>query len=369
MSDEITVEATGLVYENERPDIGRVHVQQPSLMLVSDREMVATYIYDWSTEPHNGYVVVSRSTDGGETWSSERRILKEKPESTTYSMPTTRLSDGTFLGIGQMNHFDADHPVTLNVETYGHVPSRLFLARSSDDGRSWVGPEYFEPPLEGPSWEVCHPVLELSDGRLLIPTATWRGWDGESPSGEQTVAFISDDRGKTWPRHGVIFDGRESGLTHWEKSVVQLDDSRILAVAWVYDTAKGQTYPSAYAISEDRGETFSPPRETGFMAQTCKIVQLRDGRILAVYRRHDEPGLWAGLARLDGDRWVNLADAVVWQGADSGMAGSRGAQELIELKFGYPSSAQLLSGDVLTLFWCEEDGAMQIRWTRLGVGG
>ena len=210
-------------------------------------------------------------------------------------------------------------------------------------------------------------MLELSDGRLLIPTATWRGWDGESPSGEQTVVFISDDGGLTWPRHGVIFDGRESGLTHWEKSVVQLQDGRLLAVAWVYDTSSGQTHPSAYAISEDRGETFTGPRETGFVAQTCKIIQLRDGRILAVYRRHDEPGLWAGLARLDDDRWVSLVDRPVWQGADSGMSGSSGAAELMELKFGYPSSAQLPSGEVLTLFWCEEDGAMNIRWTRLGV--
>ena len=169
------------------------------------------------------------------------------------------------------------------------------------------------------------------------------------------------------PPTGSSSTGVRPGLTHWEKSVVQLQDGRVLAVAWVYDIESGETHPTAYALSDDRGETFGPSRETGFLAQTCKIIELRDGRILSVYRRHDEPGLWAGLARIEGDRWVDIGHAPVWQGADSGMTGERGAQELSELKFGYPSSGQLSSGDVLTLFWCEEDGAVNIRWSRLRI--
>ena len=145
-------------------------------------------------------------------------------------------------------------------------------------------------------------------------------------------------------------------------SVVQLDDGRLLAVAWVYDTAKSETHPSVYAISDDDGESFSDSAETGFLAQTCKIVQLTDGRVLAVYRRHDQPGMWATVASLDGDRWTNLSSAPVWQGADSGMSGDRrGSEELLELKFGYPHSTQLPGGDILTLFWCDEGSGTNIR--------
>ena len=368
MRGQITVVDTGLVYANPRTAGDRVHVQQPSLMMLADRELAATFILDRLNRKYDGRVVVSRSMDAGRTWSMEGSVIEDPPPSTTHSMPASRLSDGSLIGVVQMNRYDEEHRSSVNVETYGRVPGELYIVRSFDGGRSWTKPAPLEPPLVGPGWEVCHHVLELASGRLLIPTATWRGWNGESPSGEQTVAFISDDGGDTWPRHGVIFDGRVTGLTHWEKSVVQLDDGRLLAVAWVYDTAANETHPSVYAISEDDGESFGDSAETGFFAQTCKIVQLRDGRILAVYRRHDQPGLWATVARLEGDRWANLGSAPVWQGAESGMSGERrGSEELMELKFGYPSSAQLPDGGVLTLFWCEEAGAANIRWTLLRI--
>ena len=139
-------------------------------------------------------------------------------------------------------------------------------------------------------------------------------------------------------------------------------------MSWVYDSFTSETHPSVYAISEDDGETFSDSLETGFLAQTCKVIQLKDGKILSVYRRHDEPGLWATLVEIRGNQWVNLSSAPIWQGAESGMSGERfGSEELGDLKFGYPSFVQLLDGDVLLLFWCSEEMATHIRWTRLQI--
>ena len=136
----------------------------------------------------------------------------------------------------------------------------------------------------------------------------------------------------------------------------------------MYDIETARTDPSEYSISDDRGETFSPPMATGFHAQTCKLIQLEDERLLCVSRRHDRPGMWATVARLDGDRWTNLFDAPVWEGAESGMSGQgRAAEELVSLKFGYPSPKLLPSGEVLVLFWCEENGSTNVRWTRLRV--
>jgi hypothetical protein len=256
----------------------------------------------------------------------------------------------------------------VNRETFGLVPVDLFTVRSTDDGRSWTGPMQINPPLVGPSWEICHPIVELGDGSWIAPTSTWRNWDGSDYPGDQAVVLISADRGESWPKYGVTFDGRESKLSYLEQSVIELRDGTLLAVSWVYDLETGCTKPTVYAVSADGGLTFNEPKPTGFEAQTCKVIQLIDGRILCVYRRNDKPGLWAGLAQLAGESWVNLCDAPLWQGADSGMRGiTNGAAELSALKFGHPSIRQISDTEVLILFWCEENCLTNIRWIRVKV--
>jgi hypothetical protein len=335
-------------------------------VLLSEGEMLVTFDVDHRYRTLDYRTVASRSTDGGRSWDLEGPLLRDPPPSTTHSIRTSRLADGSLIGLGLVNRIEDPDADVVSSETLGRIPGDMFLVRSSDDGRTWTGLEIIDTPLVGPSWEICHPVLELSGGRLLAPTATWRGLNGENPSGDQSPVFISEDGGRTWPDFGRSFDGRETGLTHWEQSVVELRDGRLLAVAWVYRIESGHTYPSVYSISEDRGESFSEPAPTRFHAQTCKVIELRDGRVLCVYRRHDLPGLWAGTARLSGDLWQNLAHVPLWQGAESGMTGEgKGGDELKGLKFGYPSMKQLPSGEVFLVFWCEEEGVQHIRWMRL----
>lgn len=107
---------------------------------------------------------------------------------------------------------------------------------------------------------------------------------------------------------------------------------------------------------------------TGLNGQTAKLVVLADGRVLCLYRRDDRPGLWANLSRLDGDEWVNLEETPVWQGAGSGMTGEGiSSDELSGLKFGYPSPIRLPDGEVMAVFWCEEDAVNTVRWVRLRI--
>ena len=366
MKNSISVSATGIVYENPKPHLRSIVAVHPSLVPLGEKEFLATF--DWATagEAPDYHTVVARSLDAGRTWNVEGPILSDPPPGTTNSVRTRRLADGTLVGFGTLAEYGDPEAGVLNRETFGVRPKDLIWVRSKDQGRSWSAPSTIEPPFVGPSWEICHHILELSDGRWLAPTATWRGWNGENPSGEQTIVLISDDRGSSWPSFGRCFDGRTTGLTHWEVSVIELQDGRILAVSWVYDTGTHTTHPSEYSISEDRGETFSQPMHPGFQAQTCKVRPLADGRLLAVYRRHDQPGLWANLVRLEGEKWVNLCQTPLWEGADSGMRGDKaGTDELVELKFGYPSFEETDSGKVFLVFWCQEDCLTHIRWIEL----
>lgn len=278
------------------------------------------------------------------------------------------MSDGTLVGIVAIFQRHDPEAGLVNRTTFGFVPMNLALIRSFDEGKSWTEFEPLTPPLVGPSWDICHPILELRSGRWLLPTATWRGWNGENPSGEQTVAFISDDRGRTWPKFGRIFDGRKIERSRLEVSLVELLDERVLAVAWVHDAQHCKNYPTEYAISDDNAETFSDPQQTGFEAETCKMLVLRDGRIFCAYRRTDKPGLWGCVATMRGSGWINSGEAPLWQGAGTVTTSEKNSADgLSALKFGYPSLGQLQDGKVLVVFWCQEACITNIRWLKIAV--
>src|SRR5581483_1399242 len=185
-------------------------------------------------------------------------------------------------------------------------------------GHTWDGPTTLHPPLAGPSFEICHRVIELADGRWLAPTSTWRGWDGSAPHGMQASALVSHDRGATWPEWITVVNQYDDRVISWEQGLTQLRDGRLLAVVWCFDEKHGKSLPSRFAVSDD-GRTFGPPCENGLIGETAKLLTLADGRVLCLYRRLDRPGLWANLVRIDGHTWVNLAEAAVWKGAASGL--------------------------------------------------
>ena len=194
------------------------------------------------------------------------------------------------------------------------------------------------------------------------------GWDGDAPERHER-----DPAGVRGPgpdlavvHHRVRPLGREASSTGSSTSSSSRD-GRWLTVAWVVDLDTGKTLATPYAISHDQGATWNRGL-TGFLAQTTKTIELPDGRILAVYRRNDEPGLWATTARVDGDVWINEETVALWRGQSSGMTGDTNpGEELAQLKFGFPQMVLEPDGAVFLVFWCEEDCIKNIRWLRLAV--
>jgi hypothetical protein len=369
MITSVRVVDTGLVYRNPKPHLRAVHAIHPTISLLENGELVATFDLGQGPESLDYHTELARSTDGGATWQLQGPLI-ERPRGrpTTHSIRTSLLSDGRMIGFGSLMYRDDPEEGILNRANLGYVPMDLFVVESRDDGRSWSSPRILSPPFRGPAWELCHPIREMPKGELFVATSPWRGWDGDLPFGEQAGVLISSDGGETWPIWGRTFDGRTTGYIHWEQSIVCLADGRLLAVSWVYDPKTGRNLPSIYSISANRGRTFAAAQPTGFLAQTCKLLHLGNNRVLAAYRRADQPGLWANLVRVEGDKWVNLSETVLWQGAGSGMAGKANrSDELSGLKFGFPQMQRLESGEVFLVFWCHEDSITNIRWIKLRI--
>jgi len=355
-----------VVYRNPKPYLRSLQARHPSLVVFDDGELLLGFDLGQSDESLDYATHRARSQDGGLTWQLEGPLLAPTVQPPTTNSLRLSRANGEIVAFGNIHHRERRDEGLVNRATLGFVPTDLVLMRSRDRGRTWSSAERILPPLESPAWETCHHVVELRSGRWLAPTSTWRGWEGDHPAGEQTVALISDDHGRSWPRYRRIFDGRASGLIHWEVSVVQVRDGLVVAVAWVHDPRTQADHPNQFAVSSDDGETFGEPDSTGLHGQTCKLLQLQDGRLLAFYRRLDQPGLWANLATLDNGGWRNLAEIVVWQGEGAAvMPSENSAAGLAALQFGYPSPRQLADGQVVVVFWCVEACQSVIRLARL----
>jgi hypothetical protein len=349
-----------------------VHAYFPSVAALPGGEMLATATLGEAFEATNLRTHLFRSDDGGESWRHEGPLYEGTPDRLTSDCARLTALPGGGLAVFMIRHDRTGHPdegLTCH-KTLGFVPTELLLLRSPDRGRTWTGPEPIAPPLVGPSFEMCCPITVVRDGRWLIPTQTWPGWDGDCPNGIRMIALVSRDRGRTWPEYLDVMREPEGAVYFWESKIVELPDGRLLATAWAYDDVAKADRPNAYAVSADGGRSWSAPISTGLTGQTMTPLVLSDGRILCAYRRMDRPGLWANLSRLDAGRWVNEAECPLWGHQASGLTASTRdmAHNFNVLRFGAPCLTLQEDGTIFLAFWCYEDCVSHIRWFRLRAG-
>ena len=358
---------TGLIYRNPKPHLRAVNAWHPVLIPFPDGEILATFDLGQGPESLDYRRFQSRSGDGGRTWTGPTPMYEDPVPKTNHSPRPTLLRDGSLIAMGPRVYRDDPEEGFVNRANFGFAPMDLILLRSDDRGHTWSSPQVVDPPLVGPAFEACHSPVELRDGRLLYPTALWRGWDGEAPNGMKAVALISHDGGITWPEHVDLLDDYANGIVFFEISLVQLPDDRILVVGWVFHEQSGTSRPNVFTIA-DSSLNFAPPQPTGLVGETAKVVPLGANRLLCVYRNTEEPGLWSVIAEVCETGWVIEEKQPLWQGLESRMFGkAASATELSGLKLGYPNLNHLPDGDILVAFWCCEEEVFNIRYFRLKV--
>ncbi|MBO9608036.1 MAG: exo-alpha-sialidase [Paenibacillaceae bacterium] len=369
---KLEVLSTGLIYRNKVAHVYSRHAYFPSVLQLDNGEMVATFCIGQAFESADLHAHVAHSTDQGATWTLTGPLYPGTPDRMTSD--ACRISHGEN---GEIVAFVTRHDRSregeglANPENMGFVEVELLLLRSSNGGRTWHGPETINPPLVGPSFELCSPIVPLRDGTWLLPTSTWRGWDGYCPNGMKMVAFRSTDRGGTWPDYLDVMADEQHHIIYWESKIVELEDGRLLGVAWTFNETEGKDLPIHYAVSGGIGKPFTSPRSTGLFGQTTALMQLEDGRLLSVYRRTDQPGLWANLSRLAGDEWVNEEQVPLWGQNANGLTAQN--DNMVEnfnvLKFGAPCLYRMQDGTIFVAFWAVEDAVANIRWLKLSYAG
>ena len=219
-------------------------------------------------------VAVRDSGDRGRTWSTKRYISAPTSGKPFWNCPRiTMLRDGRLAALCDLIASDAQ-PRT----DYAKLQNYLFF--STDDGQSWSDPVL--TPAQG---IVPDKLLELRSGRWVLSCHV------AEPNGDLVGrAWLSDDRGASW--RGPIIVGRQPGLKLCEMSIVELDDSTLVAF---HRENSGQGWDCFKTLSRDQGETWGAPIHFPLPACHRPVAgRLRDGRLLITHRFMQGGKGWLG---------------------------------------------------------------------------
>ena len=280
-----------------------------------------------------GRIVMSRSTDGGETW-SPREVIYDSP-SDDRDPAIICLEDGTVVvsfctwdswrASPALRDRYAEETAHMDDVGWGEYSGSKLIV-STDGGRTWS--EKRPAPVFSPHGPIVGP-----DGALY--------WVGkESRDGARVIAiWRTEDAGETWERFSEVSysPGQKNAntLPVWdEPNMIFLPDGRAICTLRV--NLDGAV---RHAISRDGGKTWGWPQKMDVWGYPQHLCRLGDGHLIMAYGyRRDPRGVRACISDDAGETW-DISHEIVFRhsGADNDL--------------GYPYTIQLRDGRVLTVYY------------------
>jgi sialidase-1 len=298
-----------------------------------------------------------KSTDGGRTWSLDQVLPPFDPECGEQD-PSIAELDGDLLMI---NFFQwrvvppeekhrLGYPARQQYDGSWSDVEGPWVVRSGDDGANWKREPLLVDSAPLPRAGTSDAVLQLPDGTCLMGIY---GADYGSPVC-RAYCVRSSDGGQTWGEPALIARDPAGRLSFEEPALARMPDGHLLAMLRCGEPGK---YEYLYqARSLDGGRTWTDPEQTPMWGHPAHLLVLADGRLLCTYGYRRPPyGVRACVSYDRGATW-DIEHEIVLR--DDG--GSRDV--------GYPSSAQLASGMVVTAYYIHgPDGIRHIAATRWPV--
>ncbi len=367
----MNVLASSVIYENPLPQLRSRQSAFPFLCELPGGMLLASHAIGEAFESVDGTTYLSRSEDGGRTWSAPVPMFDKGGFGcpvTDYAK-VTLLPDGRLAALGY-GYLRPDPALPEgNPETGGLLDDVLFWSVSEDGGRSW-GPMTEIPCAWDRHVEASAPLTVLRSGSWVTPITGFPRWDGTMTARRCGRLLRTDDGGRTWNDDAVCMDFPSGDVTCYEQRLCQLASGTIVCIGWNEDTATGARLENHYTFSCDGGRTFSVPRSTGVLGQASSVCALDGERLLALHavrRDTDRPGIYGCIVDFSEKTWRIEEKALVWEPVTPMLKNAKMAEIFSFLKFGQPGAIRLADGDVLMSHWCAEDGQYKTVATRIAL--
>lgn len=377
MTKQLRLVDTGILTIN--PDPSRWHRWEAFAhpVALSETELVATYQRGAAMYAADSRIMLTRSHDGGRTWTDQGWLADgsgENPSFSYHDAQLSRMRDGTLLALPfRIDRSESD--LSMFSASGGLLPIESVTFTSTDDGHSWQGPNRFPIP-EGLNLTLASPVIELADGQWLAVFDRFKTYSDETPYQPKMLGFLSNDRGMSWGAPFLVADGAQDGKGFWHGRTIVLNDERLYTLFWAADLTDQERgavdLTNHVSIAAPDASNWPTPLPTNLPGQTNYPVQLQHGCFAAVYtlRESDRPGIMAALSE-DGIEWdlasqVRVWDATGWTHLGIATSGKY-PNSHDTIAFGAPTFHLLPDGDLYATWWCTFASITHIRWARLRV--
>lgn len=214
-------------------DLGSKNYRIPAITATKKGTLVATYDIRYNHAgdlPANIDIGVSRSTDGGNTWTMTESVLTSKEMEVKKGVGDPGIlydEKNDAVWISALWAPESGHPIwsssagTVSPKNCG----QMLLIKSTNDGKTWSKPINITESIkrlgdadtknwglifQGPGAGIC-----TKDGTLIFPGQVWMknpsNGKTEGEGASQGVLIYSKDGGKTWhSTKGSPFGGSES---------------------------------------------------------------------------------------------------------------------------------------------------------------
>lgn len=308
-----------IVYDAAQQDESRRVAFMDSLLPLQSGTWLSGYTVGPQKNHHTGTICLSRSRDGGRTWSVLPQRFGSAINGTPGSLSGAEMVETQpgrlLLFTTWFDRTDPDRPL-FNPETEGILKSRQLLSVSTDEGDTWS--DWREIPTPGLTGSAMSgPVGRWADGTIAFVFESFKDFDDPAPVRPAAWLLISRDGGQTFQQPFQVAQDPDNNVYYWDQRLCPaFAPDEFISLFWTHDRAAQRDLRvhflrSDFANGEAAG---SVPLATSMPGQIAAPCLLDDGRILAFVVDRNSPGtmrLWQSTD--NGQTWPASGSLVIYE--------------------------------------------------------